>query len=101
MSPEKAAVEFAKDACLVVVDGGYLRVQRQWREYVAQNIDCPLIEVESDVIVPVEEASGKDEFSAGTFRPRITSKLDMYLVPLKKRKLKMDSLNLKFDNFND
>jgi deoxyribodipyrimidine photo-lyase len=98
-SPEKAAVEFAQDACLVVVDGGYLRIQRQWREYAAQNIDCPLIEVESDVIVPVEEASGKDEYSAGTLRPRITSKFTTYLVPLKKRRLKIDSLGFNFNDF--
>ena len=99
-SPEKAAIEFAKDACLVVVDGGYLRIQKQWREYVAEHIDCPLIEVESDVIVPVEEASGKDEYSAGTLRPKITRLLSTYLVPLKKRKLKLDSLGLRFDSFN-
>jgi deoxyribodipyrimidine photo-lyase len=49
--------------------------------------------------VPVEEASSKDEYSAGTFRPRITSKLTTYLVPLKKRQLKLDSLDLKFDCF--
>lgn len=99
-SPEKAAAEFAKEACLVIVDGGYLRILRQWREYVARTIDCPLIEVESDVIVPVEEASGKDEYSAGTFRPRITGKLAMYLVPLKKRRVKIDSFGLRFDSFN-
>jgi deoxyribodipyrimidine photo-lyase len=99
-SPEKAAVEFSKDACLVIVDGGYLRIQRQWRDYVAQHIDCPFIEVETDVVVPVEEASSKDEFSAGTFRPRITSKLDTYLVGLKKRRLKIDSLSLDFKSFD-
>ena len=59
-SPEKAAVEFAKGACLVLADSGYLRIQRQWREHVAQHIDCPFIEVESNVIVPVEEASPKE-----------------------------------------
>jgi deoxyribodipyrimidine photo-lyase len=100
MSPEKAAVEFSKDACFVIADSGYLHIQRQWRDYVAQHIDCPLAEVETDCVVPVEEASGKDEFSAGTFRPRITSKLDKYLVPPKKRKLKIDSLGLNFASFD-
>ena len=99
-SPEKAAVEFAKGACLVLADSGYLRIQRQWREHVAQHIDCPFIEVESNVIVPVEEASHKEEFSAGTFRPRITAKLDAYLVPLRKRRVKIDSLGLTFKSFD-
>jgi deoxyribodipyrimidine photo-lyase len=99
-SPEKIAVELAKRACLVAADSGYLQIQRQWRHYAAEHINCPMVEVETDVIVPVEEASSKDEFSAGTFRPRITSKLSAYLVPLKKRRLKIDSLGLKFKSFD-
>ena len=39
-------------------------------------------------------------FPPEPFRPRITSKLDNYLVPLKKRRLKIDSLGLKFDSFD-
>ena len=99
-SPEKAASLFATDACLVITDSGYLRIQRKWRDHVAAHIHCPLVEIETDVIVPVEEASYKDEFSAGTFRPRITGKLDKYLVPLKARRLKFDSLGLRFDTFD-
>jgi deoxyribodipyrimidine photo-lyase len=52
-SPELGAIELSKDASLVVVDRGYLRTQKKWRSYVAQTIDCPLVQVESDVVVPV------------------------------------------------
>ncbi|MHC4744535.1 MAG: deoxyribodipyrimidine photo-lyase [Planctomycetota bacterium] len=100
MSPDAAAVELSKDAALAVVDAGHLRVQRKWRNSAAERIDCPLYEVETNLIVPIRQASFKEEFSAGTFRPRIKSKLGYYLVPLKNKKPKRDSLGLKFDSFD-
>jgi deoxyribodipyrimidine photo-lyase len=91
----QCVTRLAADACLVVVDAGYLRVQRQWRTEVAQAIRCRLEEVETNVIVPVEEAADKENFSAGTFRPRINSRLGAYLVELRKRKPHIDSLGLR------
>ena len=95
-SPDVGAVELAEAAALVVVDAGHLRVQRKWRARAAEKIDCALHEVETNLIVPIEEASVKENFSAGTFRPRITKKLDRYLVPLCQSKPRRDSLGLKF-----
>jgi deoxyribodipyrimidine photo-lyase len=95
-SPDSCAAKLAEDAALVVVDGGQLRIQRKWRKNVAGKIDCPLYEVETNLIVPVEEASSKENFSAGTFRPRITKMLDYYLVPLRHRRPRLDSRGLKF-----
>ena len=46
-------------------------------------MDCPLIQVESDVIVPVEETSPKEEYAAATIRPKIHKKLNHFLIPLK------------------
>ena len=99
-SPDSSTIKLSKDAALVVVDGGQLRIQRKWRRNAAKKIACPLYEVETNLIVPVEEASSKENFSAGTFRPRITKKLDYYLVPLKHKKAKLDSLNFKLAGFN-
>jgi deoxyribodipyrimidine photo-lyase len=99
-SPDSSTIKLAKDASLVVVDGGQLGIQRKWRKNAARNIPCPLYEVETNLIVPVEQASSKENFSAGTFRPRITKKLDYYLVPLRQKKPKLDSLNFKFATFN-
>lgn len=70
-SPEKGAAALAREACLVIVDRGYLRIQRAWRGYAAPRIGRLLIQVESDVIVPVETVSPKEEHSAATFRPKI------------------------------
>jgi len=99
-SPDSGAVKLAKDAALVIVDAGQLRIQKKWRTGAARQIDCPLYEIETNLIVPVEEASTKENFSAGTFRPRITKKLDYYLVPLKHSKPKLDSLGMKFNTFD-
>ena len=99
-SPELGAVQLAKRASLAVVDRGYLRIQRQWREVVANQIDCPLIQVESDVIIPVEEASPKEEYAAATIRPKIYKKLNHFLVPLKQTVSAVESLSLDFDSFD-
>jgi deoxyribodipyrimidine photo-lyase len=99
-SPELAVKALTQQASLVVVDGGQLRIQRCWRNKAAISIECPLYEVETNLIVPVEESSVKEDFSAGTFRPRIKKKLDYYLVKLRHKKPKVDSLGLKFDSFD-
>ncbi|MBN2590720.1 MAG: deoxyribodipyrimidine photo-lyase [Sedimentisphaerales bacterium] len=97
-SPEEGIVVLAKKAALVVVDSGQLRIQRQWRLDAANKVECPFYEVETNLIVPIEEATDKENFSAGTLRPRITKQLDKYLVPLKHTKPKKDSLSLKIES---
>jgi deoxyribodipyrimidine photo-lyase len=99
-SPEKGVIGFSKQACLVVVDGGYLRIQKEWRGYAAERIACPLFQVESDVVVPTEEASQKEEFSAATFRPKIKKMVSRYLVPVQNNRPKVDSLNLGFQSLD-
>jgi deoxyribodipyrimidine photo-lyase len=99
-SPDKGVISLGKRASLVVVDRGYLKIQRAWREYAARRLECPLIQVESEVVVPVQEASPKEEFSAAAFRPKITRKLTEYLVPLRPQRLKVGSLSLDFDSID-
>ncbi len=99
-SPEIGAVELSKQADLVVTDRGYLKIQRAWRNYVAERVDCPLIQVESDVVVPVETASSKEEFSAGTLRPKITTLLPSFLSPMVMEAPKLSSLHLQIDSFD-
>ncbi|MDD1656223.1 MAG: deoxyribodipyrimidine photo-lyase, partial [Methanomicrobiales archaeon] len=86
--PPKVITDMAADACLVVMDRGYLRHQKRWRQQVAEAIDIPLVQVESDVVVPVDTVSGKEEYAAATIRPKIHRLLDRFLVPLQERKVK-------------
>jgi deoxyribodipyrimidine photo-lyase len=81
-SPERLAVRLASRAALLITDRGYLRVQRQWRDHVAAQAACPVLEVESDAVVPVETATPGEEFSAATLRPKLRRQLARFLVPL-------------------
>ena len=99
-SPEDGAINLSDEACLVVTDRGYLKIQKNWRARAASNISCPLVQVETDVVVPVEEVSNKEEFAARTIRPKITGKRDEYLIPLNQTKPKNSSLDLTFNDLD-
>ncbi len=97
-SPELGVTALSKDACLTVVDKGYLKTLRQWYTRAAAKLRCPLIQVEDNVVVPVEEASNKEEYSAATIRPKIQKKRDVFLRAPKQHTPKKSSLDLKFDS---
>lgn len=78
-TPTVGAARLSRHACLVVADSGYTRVQRTWRGELASHITCPLIQVEANVVVPVTAASDKEEYSAATFRPKVTRLLESFL----------------------
>ena len=99
-SPDAVALEAGKNASLIVTDRGYMRPQREWREKVAKGAKCPLVQVESDVVVPVELASGKQEHAARTLRPRIQSHLDDFLVELTPTKPEKQSSNMQEDGLD-
>jgi deoxyribodipyrimidine photo-lyase len=86
--PPEVAVALARDAALVVCDRGYLRHQKQWREEVAGNVECAVLQVEGDVPVPVEEASDKAEPAARTLRPKLQSGIAKFLRSLPRVKPK-------------
>lgn len=86
-SPESVALELSEDAALVVCDRGYLRIQREWRRALADHIGCRVLQVEGDVVVPVETASPKHEYAARTLRPKLHRLWEEYLVPMRARHL--------------
>ena len=78
--PAEVALELARRAALVVCDRGYLRHQKRWRAAVAQAAPCPVVQIEGDVVVPVEEASRRHEVAARTLRPKLHRLWDRYLT---------------------
>lgn len=86
-APDEVALRLAADASLLVCDRGYLRWQREWRERVAAAAPCPVVQVESDVVVPVELASDHKEAAARTLRPKIARHLGRFLVDLPQARL--------------
>lgn len=94
ISPEKGAIEMAEYAALMVVDRGYLRIEREWRSEVAANINIPLVQVETNVVVPIEEASQKEEYSAATIRNKINNLLPLYTKRFEYEDLDNSSLSV-------
>ncbi len=100
VSPDEGAVRMSAEASLAVVDRGYLRIQRQWRARAAERMRCPLIQVESDAVVPVESASAKEEYSAATLRPKIHRQLSEFLRPLRRQRVRNRSTGLSFNSID-
>lgn len=85
--PPEVVLEKAKKAALVVTDVGYTRHQREWRTWLAARLTIPLIQVESEAVIPVKTVSAKQEYAARTIRPKIHKLWDEYLVPLETQEL--------------
>ena len=73
-------VALSKKAALLVGDWGYLRIQQEWRKQIAEAANCPCTFVETDVIVPVETASPKEEIAARTLRPKLHKLYERFLL---------------------
>ncbi|WP_018263446.1 deoxyribodipyrimidine photo-lyase [Methylobacterium sp. WSM2598] len=86
-TPAAAALALGAEAALAVLDRGYLTVQRAWSAEIARGLACPVVQVEGDVVVPVETASDKHEFAARTLRPKLQRLWDSYLAPLRARRV--------------
>jgi deoxyribodipyrimidine photo-lyase len=93
--PSSVALSFSQQAAVIVCDRGYLRHQKIWRNEVAEKAECRVVQVESDVVVPVDVVSGKAEYAARTIRPKIHKHLDEYLVEADPASVENDSLRLK------
>jgi deoxyribodipyrimidine photo-lyase len=81
--PRDVARELAAGAAAVVFDRNYLRAPRSWRRELADGLEVACVEVESNVVVPVETASDKREWAARTIRPKLHEQLDRFLVELR------------------
>ena len=93
-SPADVALALGRNASIIVCDRGYLSHQKAWRTQVARSAVCGVVQVESDVIVPIEVVSNKAEYAARTIRPKIHKHLKDYLVPFKSSVVKKSSLGL-------
>lgn len=96
--PAEAAVALSKKACAAVFDRGYLRTQRQWRKSAAAEMKCAVYQVESEAVVPVGEASDKEEFAARTLRPKIARLLEKYLIAPPVNKADISSAGMGVDS---
>ncbi|MCP9237686.1 deoxyribodipyrimidine photo-lyase [Lewinella sp. JB7] len=90
---------FAADAaCAVVTDRAYLRHERAWRSGAAEKLDIPLVQVEGDLVVPLETASDKREYAARTIRRQIMERVDDFAGEVSESKPKHESKRLHVRN---
>lgn len=77
--PPTAAIELSRRACVSIVDGAYLRLLRDWRARLAAGSPQLVIEVESDVCVPVRLVSPREEPSTALLRVKLQPFLPEFL----------------------
>jgi deoxyribodipyrimidine photo-lyase len=81
-----SAVENAVKVCggvnpaLLVTDESHLNAGRSRREAVARRVNCAMLQVDGNVIVPVRKIPG-EQYAAYTIRPRLLKQLQDYLAP--------------------
>ena len=93
--PADVALNLGRDAAVIVCDRDYLRHTRQWRDRVADGAGCEVVQVESELVVPLETVSDKEEYAARTIRPKIHGLLDRFLIPLVEVKLQTPSMGVR------
>ena len=80
-SPAELIPVLSRRADMVVTDAGYTGIQRRWRARIAAGLEVPMLEVETEAVVPLRLAADKDCWSAAVLRRRIQPLLDSFLVP--------------------
>lgn len=99
-SPVDEVLKLSKNACAIVTDRGYTYPQVEWRSSLASKANVPVIQVEGDVVVPIESASDHEEYAARTIRPKINKQRKKFIVPLKRQVLKNKSVKKGFKSEN-
>ena len=87
-SPARIAIDLARGAALLVLDRGYLAIQKGWYAEIAAAVSVRIVQVEGDVVVPLETASAKHEFAARTLRPKLHRLWEPFIADLKPRTVK-------------
>lgn len=78
-APPEAVVAASERACEIVVDGGYLRLLRQWRTRLANSVACAVTEIEGECVVPqLSRAKARPELAAATFRPKVWPRIEAF-----------------------
>ena len=80
-NPEKEIPYFLNDndACALVSDFSPLRINRDWKKSLVEQIEFPFYEVDAHNIVPAWVASPKQEWAAYSFRPKVHRLLAEFL----------------------
>lgn len=73
-------LKVSQNACMLVGDIGYLKIQRDMRNKIKEKIKCNYVTVEDNVLFPVEYISDKEEYSARTLRIKINKNREFFNI---------------------
>jgi len=99
--PPEGLIQLSEKASFIVLDRGYLKHQRVWRKKIIEKINLPIIEIEGDVIVPVEFISKRAEAFARTIRPKIMKYLTLFLEKIPEIDPLIPSLEVEVDSWEE
>ncbi|MGM0641585.1 MAG: deoxyribodipyrimidine photo-lyase, partial [Thermotogota bacterium] len=66
--PVETISKLTKKTSLLATDRAYLRHLINWRKEILDKINIPFVQIEDNVLLPVEMVSDKEEYSAATLR---------------------------------
>lgn len=78
-NPEEVIPPFLEEAFCLITDKGYMSRHRRERGWLQSVCGCRIIEVEDNLIVPVDCASSHAEWAARTLRPKIMEKMKWFV----------------------
>jgi|GEM_PF-879184 len=91
--PIKKILDLSYKASVIITDRGYLRIEKYWREELSKNLQKSFIQIESDVVIPVDVLSNKEEYSAATIRRKINKLIVNYDKEFKNIEYEIQSEN--------
>ena len=92
--PVETMLELSANAASIIVDRGYTRQITKWVQKIGSKVKCPFTRVESNIVIPVEVTSDKEEYSAATIRRKINRLLGQYLKPFELADQRPKTVNL-------
>jgi len=100
--PEKEIPKYInkQNVGYLVADFSPLRINKRWYKKIREAIDIPMDIVDAHNIVPVWEASIKQEYAAQFFRKKINSRLDEFLDEFPEISRQTESVTNKTDWVN-
>lgn len=64
-------------AVMIITDKPYIKEDVEARDHVLELVSCSFVEVESNVLVPVENVTNKEEYAASTIRKKLWSQINI------------------------
>jgi len=96
-NPTDILPSVSENCAEIITDVGYLKHQIAWRKKLASAVKCSVLAVETNVVVPVETASIKEEYSAATFRRKVMELVPEFVNDFSPVEFKSSSLRIEFE----